>query len=201
LFDFAADRPPPSAGATSSAAGVDGDGSLTGEPAVSGPSPPRWRRRGAPVKLLLRVDYDTFLRGVAVGGETCELVGYGPVSMGAVSELLEMGDPFVTAILTKAKAVVGVAHLGRQVTAHQRSALEWLYPTCAVEGCAAQARLQIDHRQDWADTHVTMFDLLDRLCVFHHNLKTRENWGLAAGSGKRPFVPPDDPRHPRRACG
>lgn len=28
----------------------------------------------------------------------------------------------------------GVAHLGRRPTAHQQSALEWLYPTCAVEG-------------------------------------------------------------------
>ena len=41
------------------------------------------------------------------------------------------------------------------------------------------------------------FDLLDRLCGHHHDLKTIDNWALAAGRGKRPFVPPGDPRHPR----
>jgi hypothetical protein len=155
------------------------------------------QRTGPPVKLLLRVDYDAWLRGVPADGETCELVGYGPISMSAVQDLLDTGDPFVAAILTKAKALVGVAHLGRQPTAHQQSALEWLYPSCAVKGCSAQARLQVDHRIDWASTHYTMLDLLDRLCSFHHGLKTREGWELIDGTGKRPFVPPDDPRHPR----
>lgn len=154
-------------------------------------------RRGAPVKLLVRVDYDTLLRGVPTGGETCELVGYGPISISAVEDLLEMGDPFVAAVLTKAKALVGVAHLGRTPTAHQQTALEWIYPSCAVEGCPAQARLQRDHRIDWAKTHVTMLDFLDLLCSHHHNLKTRFGWELVEGRGKRAFVPPDDPRHPR----
>ncbi len=155
----------------------------------------RRRRRGAPVKLLVRVDYDSLLRGVVAPGETCELVGYGPVAVSVVEELIERGDPFVAAILTRAKKVVGVAHLGRQPTAHQQSALEWLYPTCAAQGCAARARLERDHREDWAHTHVTVLDLLDLLCSHHHGLKTREGWSLVAGTGKRPFVSPDDPRH------
>jgi hypothetical protein len=155
------------------------------------------QRRGAPVKLLLRVDLDAFLRGVPAEGETCELVGYGPIPMSTVHELLETGNPFVAAILTRAKALVGVAHLGRQPTAHQQSALQWLYPACAVRGCAAQAHLQRDHRIDWADTHFTMLDLLDVLCAHHHRLKTNHGWALVPGSGKRPFVAPADPRHPR----
>jgi len=104
----------------------------------------------------------------------------------------------VTAVLTRGKAVAGVAHLGRQVTAHQRSALEWLYPACAVEGCPAQAHLHIDHRVDWARTHYTLLDLLDRLCRHHHDLKTRSGWELVAGTGRRALVPPSDPRHPAR---
>ena len=127
-----------------------------------------------------------------------DLVGYGPISASAVNDLLETGNPFVAAVLTKAKALVGVAHLGRQPTAHQQSALDWLYPSCAVEGCPSQAHLQRDHRVDWSKTHFTMFDLLDLLCAHHHDLKTRENWQLVEGRGKRPFVPPDDPRHPGR---
>ena len=69
-------------------------------------------------------------------------------------------------------------------------------PTCAVEGCTQRARLQRDHRIDWAQVHVTVFEWLDLLCPFHHGLKTRENWALVEGLGKRAFVPPGDPRHP-----
>jgi hypothetical protein len=76
--------------------------------------------------------------------------------------------------------------------------LEWLYPNCAAQGCPTVARLEIDHRVDWARTQLTVFDLLDRLCGHHHDLKTRENWALVDGRGKRAFVPPDDRRHPRR---
>jgi hypothetical protein len=154
------------------------------------------RRRGAPVKLLVRVDLDAFLRGVAVEGETCELVGYGPIPLSTVHDLLAGGNPVVAAILTRGKALVGVAHLGRRPTAHQRSALEWLYPTCAARGCPAQAHLQTDHRLDWAKSHFTVFDLLDVLCAHHHRLKTTEGFALVPGVGKRAFVGPCDPRHP-----
>jgi len=108
-----------------------------------------------------------------------------------------MGSPFIAAILTKGKQISGVAHLGRCPSAHQQSALEFLYPSCAAEGCPSQARLERDHRIDWSKSHFTMFDLLDLLCSHHHDLKTREDWQVADGRGKRPFVPPDDPRHPR----
>ncbi len=143
------------------------------------------------------MDYDTWLRGFPVQGETIELVGHGPIAMSAARQLLDQGDPFVAAILTKCKAVVGVAHLGRQPTAHQRSALEWLYPSRAVLGCPCQVHLEIDHRDDWADTHFTMVDLLDALCRHHHRLKSCAGWALVEGLGKRACVPPDDPRHPR----
>jgi len=38
---------------------------------------------------------------------------------------------------------------------------------------------------------------MDRLCRFDHRLKTAEGWALVEGTGKRDFVPPGDPRHPR----
>jgi hypothetical protein len=87
--------------------------------------------------------------------------------------------------------------MGRRPNASQRTALQWLYPSCANQGCSAQARLDYDHRLDWADSHFTVLDLLDRLCGHCHALKTRKNWALVDGRGKRPLVPPDDPRHPR----
>ncbi|MGI8808249.1 MAG: hypothetical protein ACR2KK_10475, partial [Acidimicrobiales bacterium] len=106
------------------------------------------------------------------------------------------GDPFLAAVVTRGEQVLGVAHLGRRPTASQQTALEWLYPTCAVEGCSSLTWLENDHRVDWASSHITVLDLLDRLCSHHHDLKSLDGWKLVAGHGKRAFVPPDDPRHP-----
>jgi hypothetical protein len=150
-------------------------------------------------KILARIDLPRFLREHAPGdeGEVCEIVGYGPVSVSAIRALMDSGDPFLAAVVTNGTQVLGVAHLGRKFTAHQQTALEWLNPTCAVEGCNSLARLEYDHREDWADTQFSLVELADRLCGFHHGRKTRDGWGLVGGSGKRAFVPPDDPRHPR----
>lgn len=156
-------------------------------------------RRPTAAKVIARVDLAALLRGRPVEGEVCELAGFGPVAVSAIRDLLDTGDPFLAPVATKGEQVVGVAHLGRRANAHQQTALEWLYPTCAVEGCGTVARLETDHRVDWARSHTTVFDLLDRLCRHHHDLKTLDGWRLVDGHGKRPFVPPDDPRHPTRA--
>jgi hypothetical protein len=44
-----------------------------------------------------------------------------------------------------------------------------------------------------------VLELLDRLCRYHHRLKTTNGWALVDGTGKRDFVPLEDPRHPRYA--
>ena len=58
-------------------------------------------------------------------------------------------------------------------------------------------RIEFDHRQEWRETHHTRLDEGDGLCGHCHDLKTRFGWALVAGTGKRPIVPPDDPRHPK----
>ena len=150
-------------------------------------------------KVIVRVDMAALLRGRPTRGEVAEIAGYGPVAVSAVRDLLDTGDPFLAAVVTRGVDVVGVAHLGRRPTAHQQTALEWLYPTCAAEGCSAVARLEIDHRLDWATTRITLLDLLDRLCSHHHDRKTLDGWALVPGRGKRAFVAPTDPRHPGHA--
>jgi Domain of unknown function (DUF222) len=159
------------------------------------------RQRATRAKILVRVDLEALLRGGPITGETCELAGYGPIAVSAVRDLVETGDPFLAAIVTKGQDVAGVAHLGRRPRAHQQTALEWLYPNCAVEGCNSLTFLENDHREDWAKTKITLVELLDRLCSHHHGLKTTEGWALVEGNGKRAFVPPDDPQHPRNAHG
>ena len=154
----------------------------------------------APSQILVRVDHTALVRGYAMDGETCEIAGFGTVTPQVVYDMMNSGDPFLKCIVTKGKDVIGVAHLGRRPNAHQRSALDWLFPTCAAEGCGVRDEfLQTDHRQDWAKTHVTVADRCDRLCHYDHWLKTYYGWALVPGSGKRPFVPPDDPRHPNYA--
>jgi hypothetical protein len=153
---------------------------------------------GQRAKILVRVDFDTLLRGYPIDGEVCEIAGYGPVSVGAVHDLLAEGG-FLAAIVTKGERVTGVAHLGRRPRAVQDSALEWLDPICTREGCGHRW-VERDHRDDWAKTKVTLVDAMDRLCSHDHDLKTRFGWALVPGRGRRPMVPPDDPRHPRYAA-
>jgi hypothetical protein len=92
---------------------------------------------------------------------------------------------------------VNVAHLGRHPRAFQHTALRWLYPSCAVRGCNQQMRLQWDHREAWKDVHETALQNIDGLCSYHHGMKTARGWMLTRGRGKRDFVAPTDPRHPK----
>jgi hypothetical protein len=126
------------------------------------------------------------------------LPGFGTTTAEAVRDMIATGGPVLKAIVTEGKKVLGVVHMRRRPNAYQKSALDWLFPTCAANGCGTRACcLEKDHREDWARTHITMLELLDRLCRYHHRLKTTKGWALAEGSGKRDFVPPGDPRHPR----
>ena len=92
-------------------------------------------------------------RGTTEPGEVCEIAGYGPIPVSVAHSL--MNEAFLALVLTKGKDVVNVVHLGRQFTEHQKTALEWSDPECQVLGCACTVHLERDHRDDWADTHVT----------------------------------------------
>jgi hypothetical protein len=138
-------------------------------------------------KVIVRVDASALQRGTTKAGEVCEIPGFGPVSVDEARSLL--GDGFLAVVLTKGVDVHTVVHLGRQFTAHQQTSLEWLQPTCAVLGCASAARLEKDHRDDWARTKRTTIRSADRLCHWHHSLKTA-GWHLEPGSGKRRLLPP-----------
>ena len=99
-------------------------------------------------------------------------------------------------VITKGVDVVNVTHLGRGATAAQRIASLWSKPKCANEACSSQF-VQIDHREPWAETKHTRYDEIDPLCPHDHDLKTYEDWSLVQGKGRRAFVSPDDPHHPR----
>ena len=151
--------------------------------------------------ISVRVDLESLLRGYPLGGELCELVGYGTISAQAACDMVASGNGLLRAVLTKGRYVTGVAHPGRRATSHVATALDFVFPRCAAQGCGVRAAyLQTDHRLDWSKSRVTMFDLLDRLCPRHHAMKTNQGWALAQGTGKRPFVAPGDPRHPANSA-
>jgi hypothetical protein len=109
--------------------------------------------------------------------------------------MVESGDAFLAAVVTKGRDVLAVAHAGRRPSAVQRSALEWLYPTCVAEGCSATVGLEYDHHLDWADTKCTHLPDLGPLCGFHHDHKTYRGFTLADSviAGKKRLVPPQPP--------
>lgn len=163
-----------------------------GADAASSPS----RRTNPRFLGLLRIDVEALRRGQVEGDELCEISGVGPIPVRVARGLLE--DSILKLVITRGTDVLNVTSLGRGPTAAMKVALAWTSPTCTVEGCS-RTFSEVDHREDFARTRHTRLDELDRLCNGHHDLKTYEGWALVAGSGKRPMVPPDDPRHPGNA--
>ena len=144
---------------------------------------------------LIRVDQEALVRGAVEGDERCEIAGLGPIPVARARELL--GDAILKLVITKGVDVANVTHLGRSASAAQQIALWWSAHECQRDACTRTERLQNDHREEWHKVHETRLDNLDPLCPHDHWLKTHEGWALMEGTGKRPFVPPDDPRHPK----
>jgi hypothetical protein len=177
------------------ASGPAGRGAATAT-ASGGTTPARRVRKPVPTKIIVHIDWDALLRGWPIETEVCEIAGLGPVPVSVVRAMMASGDAFLAGVVTKGVDVATVFHLGRKPTAYQGTALDWLSPTCTTEGCNGAVRLETDHREDWATTKVTLLRWLERHCRSCHDKKTRHGWALVHGHGKRPLVPPDDPRPP-----
>ncbi len=158
------------------------------------PADAKKRSPKARYTALLHIDLEALVRGHVEGEETCELPGFGPIPVRVARDLL--GASILKLVITKGVDVMNVTHLGRGATAAQRIALLWSKPKCANEACSSMF-VQIDHRDPWAATHHTKLESLDPLCPHDHDLKTNHGWSLVDGKGRRAFVAPEDPRHPR----
>jgi hypothetical protein len=101
-------------------------GAPTSEPRLplDGLEPPRPTPQ--PAKIIVRIDWDALVRGYPTSGETSEIAGVGPVPVEVVRDLIATGDPFLAAVVTEGNDVCTVAHLGRQPSVVQRTALEWM---------------------------------------------------------------------------
>ncbi|WP_426571870.1 HNH endonuclease signature motif containing protein [Aquihabitans sp. McL0605] len=154
-------------------------------PPAAAPKPPG----GNNVKVIVRIDHAALARGHTIAGETCEVAGLGPIPVSAAKEL--MRDAFLAAVVTKGRDVVNVAHLGRGLSAHQRTAIEAMGLRCTNIACNKTIAIQIDHRVPYATEQITELSNQDPLCPDCHRRKTHHGWNLEPGHGARAFLPPD----------
>jgi hypothetical protein len=140
------------------------------------------------------VDYDALIRGFTIDGERCEIPGVGPIPVAVARRLAD--DAFLKIVLTKGVEITAVAHGGRTIPAHLRTALECRDPKCIVPHCDMRRGLQIDHRHPWAATRNTSLTNLARLCQWHHYQKSHLGYHYRGGPGTWEWIPPDTPTDP-----
>ena len=171
------------------------DGLVAMAQAAGSPSDDSAPKAKGGVKLIARVDYGALWRGWVEGDEVCEIDGVGPVPVSVVEKLAE--DAFVAVVLTDGVDVMRVAHFGRKATAFQTTALQWRDRHCVIEGCT-NARTQVDHHVDWANSKRTFLPDLGGLRAFHHKLKTYKGYRLVDSSlpGRKRLIAPDEPDPP-----
>jgi hypothetical protein len=139
--------------------------------------------QGAPRAVVhVHVSQEALARGHTAAGETCRIPGVGPITVGAARRLAAKGS--VKLLETSGVNVQRVAHAGRMIPAHLRSALEARDPACVVPGCNKRRDLEIDHIVPFSSGGETRLDNLARLCKWHHAQKTHHGWRLTGGPGE-----------------
>ncbi|TML89185.1 MAG: DUF222 domain-containing protein [Actinobacteria bacterium] len=131
--------------------------------------------------IHVRVDHTAFRRGHVEAGETCEILGIGPIPVASARALV--ADAVISAIVCDGVDVKSVAHLGRTIPARVRTALVARDPVCVVPGCHTRTGLEIDHIVPFAEGGATCLANLCRLCRWHHYLKTHQGCRLTGGPG------------------
>ena len=140
--------------------------------------------------IHVMVDYDALMRGHTVAGETCEIPGFGPIPVTLARQMSE--DAILKVLMTKGVDVMAVAHAGRTIPAHLRSALEARDQKCIVPRCNNRRDTQIDHRNTFGRTGVTKLEDLALLCRWHHYMKTFLGYTYSGGPGTWRWIPPED---------
>jgi len=148
-------------------------------------------RRASSVTTHVVIDHAVLVRGNALPGERCEIPGVGPVNVEWVRSIL--GEAFVTAVIKKGRDITTVAHFGRHIPVHLRTAMIVGGRECSTEGCDNRGYLEIDHAEvDFAAGGPAAWWNVDWKCSICHDRKSR---GWISGSrdpitGKRALRPP-----------
>jgi hypothetical protein len=143
------------------------------------------------VAVVIRIDHGALCRGHTEAGETCELVGSGPIPVVMASRMLD--DAFVKAVLVDGTDVLPVSHVGRNIPARLRTAVEELYPECCIDGCNVTRNLEIDHNEPIENGGATALSNLGRLCPHHHWHKHRLRLAGTGTGTRKHFVDAPSP--------
>ncbi|HEV3471974.1 MAG TPA: DUF222 domain-containing protein [Actinomycetota bacterium] len=146
------------------------------------------QRKGPAAMVHVIVDHAALTRGELADGETCEIAGVGPVPVATAQALAS--DAFIAALVSDGIDIQAVSHMGRKVTARQRTALIARGRRCEVPGCDSTHGLQIDHTTDYAKGGPTKLDNLAWFCPHHHYLKTHKGYRFGGPPGARTWHPP-----------
>ena len=155
-------------------------------------------RKDAKAVVHVRVDHSALVRGATEAGEVCEIPGVGPIPVATARSLAE--DAWICALVTDGEDIKAVSSMKKTIPARMRRAVEERDQTCAVPGCDVRHNLEIDHTLPRHKGGPTQLDNLDRLCKWHHYLKTHRGYGWVGTRGNRVWRgPPDHPDAPSGA--
>ena len=87
----------------------------------------------SPKAVNVMVDHAAWARGHTNEGEVCEIAGVGPIPVASAQAMA--GDAFVKVLVSDGTDIQRVAHVGRNIPAHIRSALIARDTRCVVPGC------------------------------------------------------------------
>ena len=139
--------------------------------------------------LVIVCDLEAYRRGHALEGETCHIVGGGPIPVSLARKLGR--DAFLKAVLHDGTAINTVAHFGRKTSAVLRTALLLGAPPrfdgikCSVPGCDRRYYLEQDHIDPVANGGLTALANMQPLCWLHHLIKTEQDRKAGRIGGKQ----------------
>jgi len=143
----------------------------------------------SPKAVNVMVDHAAWARGHTNEGEVCEIAGVGPIPVASAQAMA--GDAFVKVLVSDGTDIQRVAHVGRSIPAHIRSALIARDTRCVVPGCEVTKGLEIDHWQiPYCEGGPSELWNLCRICHRHHYEKTHCGAILAGGPGAWTWTPP-----------
>jgi hypothetical protein len=148
------------------------------------------RRRSRSPDLVLVSDVAAWLRGHGHAGEVAKIVGGGPIPVSVIEALSE--NAFYKVVLHDGTQVLTVAHYGRSLPAHVRTALELGFPpafdgaVCCEEGCDRRHDLEWDHDDPYSNGGPTNVGNLKARCGPDHQAKTARDRAAGRRRGRSP---------------
>ena len=134
-------------------------------------------------EFVILIDYLAYRRGTTVSGETCEIPGRGPIPVELARQFAD--EAFIKAVISDGCDIRTVRHFGRSRPAELMTALMVRDRGCAVPDCTNTLGLEIDHIRPFAEGGELSLENAVTLCRPHHRDKTRGQYTLSGGQGRR----------------